>query len=254
MEKPDGAGSRSFVSTPWIIATAVALLVTSGCEETSSNPVRTIGGHGSAIPGPPPYDETVERGGPSPDDAPWGEVPAPATELRFMGWPTCVAGSKIEDETALGGFGPSENFPKKVEAKKALESGRCYLLAEPHVTLRGPRVPGMRLTLVNGADRITAFDAADSHPFIVQEALDEHGAWRPLEAFPPIWCGNSYHRVLLGPGEYWQFATPRYAGDFATKLRFRLSDAEGNLLLLSNEFEGSVNPEQFEPRSAGESL
>jgi hypothetical protein len=168
--------------------------------------------------------------------------------MRFMGWPTCVAGSKIEDETALGGFGSSENFPKKIESKKARQSGRCYLLAETHAVFQGPRVPGMRLTLVNATDRVVAFDAADSHPFVIQEALDENGAWRPLEAFPPIWCGNSYHRVLLGPGESWEFPTPRYAGDFATKLRFRLSDAEGNLLLLSNEFEGSIHREQFSPR------
>ncbi len=50
--------------------------------------------------------------------------------------------------------------------------------------------------------------------------------------------------MYLGSGEYWAFSAPRYVGDRKTKLRFAFTVAEGKTIY-SNEFEGSVNPEQF---------
>ena len=50
--------------------------------------------------------------------------------------------------------------------------------------------------------------------------------------------------MFLGPREYWEFTAPRYSGSIESKLRFalRLDDGE---TIYSNEFDGSINPEQF---------
>lgn len=104
----------------------------------------------------------------------------------------------------------------------------------------------MRLLLVNGTDDTVAFDACDSRLSIIQEAKDESGEWRAIEYLPRSWCGNSYHRVLLSSGESWAFPAPRYDGALTTNLRFRLMDEGGETLLVSNEFKGKINTEQFE--------
>ena len=52
--------------------------------------------------------------------------------------------------------------------------------------------------------------------------------------------------MFLGPDEYWAFATPRYTGSFETKLRFHFTGK--GIDLVSNEFEESINPEQFSER------
>ena len=50
--------------------------------------------------------------------------------------------------------------------------------------------------------------------------------------------------MYLGSEECWSFSAPRYVGDRKAKLRFRLEVSEGKFLY-SNEYDGSVNAEQF---------
>jgi hypothetical protein len=77
------------------------------------------------------------------------------------------------------------------------------------------------------------------------------GRWQSLERFPQTHCGNSFHRVFLSPGEYWEFYAPHRQGSLKTKLRFRLEPrgergiAEGGGTLYSNEFDGSIYSAEF---------
>ncbi len=82
----------------------------------------------------------------------------------------------------------------------------------------------------------------DSSLPIVQEALDPKGRWRSIEQMSRSFSGNTSHRLFLPAGHYWEFIAPRYTGSYRTKLRFRLN---GKQVLHSNEFDGSVNLEQF---------
>ena len=94
------------------------------------------------------------------------------------------------------------------------------------------------------------------------QALDPKGVWRDIEYLPNSWCGNSYHQVVLPENHYWTFVTPVYEGCYYTKLRIELSSIDPSkhkgskarrefgtikeeLVLYSNEFEGSINPAQF---------
>ena len=159
------------------------------------------------------------------------------------------AGSKVEDKNALGGFGTSQNFSKAIESNLNAPQGKVSLVALPdEVTVFAEKHKGMKLLLVNATNEQAAFPASDSRLYIVQEALDTDGKWKPVEYLPSSWCGNSYHTVFLGANEYWEFAAARFTGKFKTKLRFRLDERKSKnekTAIYSNEFDGSINKEQF---------
>ncbi len=161
------------------------------------------------------------------------------TNVMLRGY--CHAGSR--PDPIAGGYGPSDNLPKKLTDKQTGSPGKISLVVIPSGMARvGNAYEGLRLLLVNRTKSEAAFDASDSRLPIVQEALDERGNWRPLEYLPSSWCGNSYHRVFLPAGQYWEFATPKYEGKQKTKLRFVLQTKPP---IYSPEFEGSVNSGQF---------
>jgi hypothetical protein len=149
--------------------------------------------------------------------------------------------SQRVDKDALGGFGKSTNEAHLVRQPR---QAALYLLAEPDVVLPLGKASGMRLQLVNGTDNELSFGASDSLLHIVQQAKDTDGHWREIEYFPQSWCGNSYHTVYLKPDHAWQFAVPRYRGPQPATLRFALQLDDGTTLY-SNEFAGSIHPEQF---------
>jgi hypothetical protein len=161
-----------------------------------------------------------------------------------MLWGYCHAGSRIKDLDAPGGFWASDNFPTTFQPKDRLRAGEVYLTvdAASELAFEG-KYRGIALRLVNGTNQRGAFRASDSRLSIVQEARDADGQWREIEYLPQSWCGNSHHRVFLEPGECWTFAAARYDGTMKTKLRFKLTGEHG--AIYSEEFEGSINPEQF---------
>lgn len=180
---------------------------------------------------------------------PTGPSTQPAEKLlpvnvQHMLWGYCHAGCKVKDEQAAGGYWASDNFPSAFEPKEDLREGRVYLTVDPTRRVAfAQKYKGLSLRLVNGTEQRVAFRASDSRLSIVQEARDEKGEWREIEYLPQSFCGNSYHRVFLDPGDCWTFAAPRYEGRMKTKLRFKLTMAHE--AIYSDEFDGSINPEQF---------
>ena len=179
------------------------------------------------------------------------QSPTPLEDLnvQFMMRGYFFAGSRIRDTQAFGGFGPSMNYPKAIPADMAVRDGIVSLIAKPDEEMVfGGKYKGLKVLLVNGTNEKQVFPAQDSRLYIVQEAQNEWGLWKPVEYLPASWCGNSYHVVFLGPKEYWEFAAARYNGKFKTRLRFRMdrqkSESE-DVTIYSNEFDGSINPKQF---------
>ena len=170
-------------------------------------------------------------------------------KVDFMMRGYFFAGSRIEDKQALGGFGTSQNLPKAIDHKMSVSKGEISLIAKPdEAAIFAEKYKGLKVVLINGTNERVGFPASDSRLYIVQEALDGGGKWKPIEYLPSSWCGNSYHTVFLGPHEYWEFAAARYTGKFKTRLRFRLDwpkSGTEKTTIYSNEFEGSVNAHQF---------
>jgi hypothetical protein len=163
----------------------------------------------------------------------------------------CHAGSR-PDPKAIGGYGNSDNNPRRLTDKSIGTDGKVSLLALPDQAVPfGQSSRGFRLLLINRTKAEVAFPASDARLSIIQEALDSKGTWRPIEYLPRSFCGNSYHRVFLPRNAYWQFAPPSYSGPQKTKLRFVL---QGQQPIYSNEFEGSINPEQFTKKQGHEPI
>ena len=170
------------------------------------------------------------------------------TNVREIQTAIYIAGSPIHDDQALGGFASSRNMPKTITDDMAYVRGRLQLIAQPQANKSVSGEGGMRLLLINATAERVALQATDSRLAIVQEAKDESGNWRAIEAAASSWCGNSSHRMFLPAGQYWSFSAPVYDGDFATTLRFRLKGIDGGGAVYSHEFAGSINLEQFAGR------
>jgi hypothetical protein len=154
------------------------------------------------------------------------------------------AGSAIVDRQALGGFAPSDNYPKRLDQPAPADAISLIALPEVTATFDGP-FQGFRVVLANTTRKAVPFQAADSRLSIVREALDSEGNWKPIEYLPSSWCGNSYHRVFLPPDHYWLFAAPVYEGPFDTTMRFVLYVDHEAEPIYSNTFHGSIDPGQF---------
>jgi hypothetical protein len=154
-------------------------------------------------------------------------------------------GSWIPDRSGLGGFGPCDNYPFDLGEAAWGTGGAISLVAFPDEPVAYFKFRGIAVRLINCSGELASFPACDSCLQMVQEAQGADGRWRPIESWPDSDCGNSYHRVFLGPDQYWQFPARLYSGPAKTKLRFRLDCGQGPPLY-SNEFEGAVNAAQFE--------
>ncbi len=155
-------------------------------------------------------------------------------------------GSRIKDDLALGGFAPCDNYPKELSEKNWGTEGIVSIVAFPDEPVACSNSRGFALRVVNRSDAIVAFDACDSELHLVCEAQDTNGVWRDIETAPQTTCGNSYHRVFLPEGQYWEFPARLYSGSLKTRLRFRLDPGREQRAIYTNEFDGQINPVQFE--------
>lgn len=155
----------------------------------------------------------------------------------------CYAGSSQTDTNAPGGFGKSDNLPKRLPSAPTAADLYLELVESPEVVF-AQKYTGLRVRLVNGAKKTVALYACDSRLSLVQEAQDTDGTWKEIEYLPNSWCGNSYHHVYLPSQHYWEFIAPHYAGPQKTKLRFKLT-IEQDRIIYSPAYEGGVHPGQF---------
>jgi len=165
------------------------------------------------------------------------------TETMISGY--CIAGSR-EDDKALGGYYHASNAPKKIIEGIPGIDGEIALISLPddEVPFR-KQYKGFRLLLVNRLAKEVSLPANDSRLYIICEARDQDGEWKPIEYLPSSFCGNSHHSAYLPSGHYWEFSAPVYSGSFKTKLRYTHGGG-----FYSNEFDGSINPTQFEKPEA----
>jgi hypothetical protein len=75
--------------------------------------------------------------------------------------------------------------------------------------------------------------------FMIMEAQDPLGNWRPIQKEYRIFCGTGVGALVLAVDESVLTLAPIYRGDYKTKLRLTLGKNH------SNEFEGLIDREQF---------
>jgi hypothetical protein len=174
-----------------------------------------------------------------------GALPVAAQKVLPGTYP---AGSRLPDREAFGGFSPCTNYPLDLGEKDWGVKGAVSVVAFSEEPVAYFKHRGFALRVVNRTGAVAPFAACDSCLYLVREAVDADGRWRPIELPPEPICGNSFHRVFLEPDQYWQFPARLYSGPIKTRMRFRLErggeQMRGNPIY-SNEFEGQVVAAQF---------
>lgn len=169
----------------------------------------------------------------------------PDLNIDFMLRGHIYAKSSIIDTTALGGFGGSDNLPKKINESLALaDRGLLLKIDTTQTTTINDKYNGYKLYIANKTDTIVRLDASDSRLSVIAEVFYQ-GEWKPIEYLPSSWCGNSYHDVYLKQNEYWEFDIPKFTGKLRTKLRYKLILGKDKYYY-SNEIQASINKGQLE--------
>lgn len=164
--------------------------------------------------------------------------------IDYMLRGSIYAGTSITDSTALGGFGRSNNAPKKMDESKSFsESGLFLKIDTSELVSIYSKFNAYKFYIGNNSDSTIALLASDSRLYVVAEVYYKN-QWHPIEYVPSSWCGNSYHRVYLRQKEYWEFVVPKFSGKIKTKLRYSLK-VHTMLYIYSNEIDASFNLEQL---------
>ena len=85
----------------------------------------------------------------------------------------------------------------------------------------------------------------DNSLFLIQEAIDKKGNWKPIEFWGFSTCGNSYDRKInFNSNQIIELDSPKYKGDFSTKIRFKLR--LNNQIYYSNSLPSTINNSKFQ--------
>lgn len=122
------------------------------------------------------------------------------------------------------------------------------------------RIRNKKYLFVHVANRLNTgieFTGVNGRIEMKAQAKDKNGVWRDIEKRSSAsFCGLSIYRGYLNSNHYWTFITPKYEGDFKTKLRIVLEYVDptkrddkfkrwNTIKVYSNEYDASVNPAQF---------
>jgi hypothetical protein len=158
-----------------------------------------------------------------------------------------LVGTHIKDEEA-GGFAPCDNLPEDLNGKSWGTKGAIAIVAFPAEPVMFFEHRGFTVRVINRTADPVPFKAFDSSLDMMREAKDAEGTWREIESLPSAICGNSYHRVTLGPDQYWLIPACEYTGPIKTKMRLRLKIGKDQPAIYSNEFDGLVTAAQLAGR------
>jgi len=95
----------------------------------------------------------------------------------------------------------------------------------------------------NNSSNNISFSHQDHSIYIIQEAMNENGVWKPIEYWESSDCGNSFGDINIEPNGIIETKTTEYQGDFKTKIRFKLN--ANDKLFYSNAIDGNINANKF---------
>ncbi|WBL23865.1 hypothetical protein [Zunongwangia sp. HRR-M8] len=125
-----------------------------------------------------------------------------------------------------------EQFDTKIKSKKEFE-----LIALPNTDGK------ISVFIKNNSSDTISISHQDFKIYILQEAMDENGIWKPIEYWESSDCGNSFGKIKIEPNGIIETKSTKYNGNFKTKIRFKLS--ENNKVYYSNSIIGNINPNKL---------
>lgn len=163
---------------------------------------------------------------------------------------------------SAGGWSPSKNVFKKVTSIYNFKPNTLDLVVDDERNeFFDEKYEGFKFYISNKTKDSIYFEAYDSTLDLVSQAKDVDGQWKDIEfSFETMKSGfvngqlylmdkHAFHQLYLLPNTYWELIVPKYHGALKTKLRLKLTyktQSDGKeVIVYSNEFDGSVNPAQF---------
>tara|TARA_R110002051_G_C8588249_1_gene478383 strand:- start:174 stop:833 length:660 start_codon:yes stop_codon:yes gene_type:complete len=125
-----------------------------------------------------------------------------------------------------------EQFDTKIKSQKEFE-----LIALPSTDGK------ISVFIKNNSSDTISISHQDFKIYILQEAMDENGIWKPIEYWESSDCGNSFGKIKIEPNGIIETKSTKYNGNFKTKIRFKLS--ENNKVYYSNSIIGNINPNKL---------
>lgn len=104
-------------------------------------------------------------------------------------------------------------------------------------------IEGIPVYLYNSSNKNAILNTQGMTAFMLQEAKDTNGVWRPIEYQSYGFCGNGYWDYILKPNYYFVMIVPKYYGNYNTELRIKLRN--NGKIYYSDTFNGSINLKQF---------
>ena len=139
----------------------------------------------------------------------------------------------------------NSNFKSELIQKSVIDRELNLILEKSNDTI-------FEIYLVNRSKDTLKLSKQDWHLFLIQEAKNINGEWKPVEYWQYSTCGNSYLTEKLEPNGILKTETKAYKGNFETQIRFKLLN--NSHIYYSNSIIGFVDLKQFEiPKNIDES-
>lgn len=143
-----------------------------------------------------------------------------------------------------------DRFNKKSVLKKRIK--HLYEDNPNELALQTEHLTRFRVAYIaNYEDSILVIPTIVEGITITQEVLDSQGSWRPVEVKNAvIGCATGvFGQIELAKQEFIEIYIRKYCGEFYTKFRLKLATKEK--ILISEEFEGYINPKQYDLTTLG---
>lgn len=129
-------------------------------------------------------------------------------------------------------FELNKEFETKIKSEEEFK-----LIASPNIDGK------ISVYIQNNTSNTVSISHQDYKIYILQEAIDKNGVWKPIEYWESSDCGNSFGEIKIEPNGIIETKSTEYNGNFKTKIRFKLS--ENNKVYYSNPIMGNINPNKL---------
>lgn len=133
-------------------------------------------------------------------------------------------------------FVPSSGFKAKINGQNKSEN-------EINLILEKGKENQYSIYILNRTTDSLVISKQDWSLYLIQEAKDKNGEWKPIEYWQYASCGNSYLSNKLEPNGILKTESIAYNGNFKTEIRFKLLNEKK--IYYSNYIIGRINESQF---------
>ncbi len=143
---------------------------------------------------------------------------------------------ELNDNRIDKDFNPSSEFKAKINGQVKSENEINLILEKTKDSLYS-------IYVVNKTSDSISISNQDWSLFLIQEAKNKNGEWKPVEYWQYSTCGNSYLSENIEPNGILKTESTAYFGNFNTEVRFKLLN--NDRIYYSNPINGFVNLSQF---------